>query len=147
VRVEMRVVHRQGTERTESWRVGAGDRGRRFDRRLEVLRNSHRREVSEPAPPTHSRTFGGSTHSLLPLSVDLFERVLPRPFCLEPLVVLVKLQGGPGVLDRVVRVGLDARVQDSVGEEAQRELALALRQVVDVDRVDDLRGRDVDVCE
>lgn len=86
------------------------------------------------------------TYSLFALPVHFLERVLPRPLCLESLVVLVELQSSPGVLNRIVRVGLDTRVQHGVRQEPQRELSLPLRQVVDVDGIDDLRRRDVDVC-
>lgn len=62
-------------------------------------------------------------------------------------MLLVELQSGARVLDRVVGVGLNGRVQDGPGEETERELALAMRKVVDVDRVDDLGRRDVDIWE
>lgn len=37
-------------------------------------------------------------------------------------------------------------MQHGPGEEPERELALTVREVIDVDCVDDLGGRDVDVC-
>lgn len=102
--------------------------------------------TSEVSYVTRDGEEGVGTNRLLALAVHLFERVLPCPLCLESLVVLVQLERCPRVLDRVVRVGLDRRVQDGVGEEPQRQLALPRGEVVNVDRVDDLMRRDVDVC-
>lgn len=69
--VEMRVVHRQGTERSEPWRVGAGNRGRRFDRRLEVLRGPSRRK-SQRATLRPAQSFQNvNAQSAFPLGRSL----------------------------------------------------------------------------
>ena len=93
--------------------------------------------------PDHAST----THQRLALVVDVFERLVPLALGLQLAVALVQLQGGARVLDRVVRaLALDVLAEDDPGEEAEGDLALAGDEVVDVDRVDDLRARDVDVC-
>lgn len=140
-------------ERAEGAKARAGrvvarrDGRRGLDGRFEVLQGRVRRESARALAHRRRREKERrGTDRLLALAVHVLERVLPRPLGLEALVVLVQLQRRPGVLDRVVRVGLDRRVEHGVGEEPQRELALPRGEVVDVDRVDDLVRRDVDVC-
>lgn len=89
---------------------------------------------------------GEWTNRLFSLAVNILQHVFPRPLRLELLIVLVKLQRRPCVLDRVVCVGLNRRVEDCPGEETERELALPEGEVINVDGVDNLVRRDVDVC-
>jgi hypothetical protein len=59
--------------------------------------------------------------------------------------MFVQLQCCSGVLDRVVRIGLDGGVEDRPCEEAKGEFALSKGKMINVDSVDNLVGRDVDV--
>lgn len=121
VRVNLRVLrlevlHRERAEGTKAGRIGPLTCRRRFDRRFEVLQ-------CRSGPPQLARKDSESvelgTHGLLALPIDVLERVLPSSLGFEALIVLVQLQGRPSVFDRIVSIGLNVRVQDSVGEEAQ----------------------------
>lgn len=122
------------------WR---GRHGRRLDDgHLEVLRQ---RSILEGQ---HCCSVPGRrrrTHGLPAVAVDALEEVLPLALRLELIVLLVQLQRSPCILNRVVSVGLDGRLEHGPREEAERQLALPVRLVVNVDRVDDLLWRDVDV--
>ena len=72
-------------------------------------------------------------------------RPVERARLLEADVRLVEAQRRERVLDRVVRLGLDVLLEDEPGEEAEREPPLPRVDKVQVDRVDDLFGRDEDV--
>ena len=96
---------------------------------------------------TLALALGGRNFKLqLPaFSVNVGEDPLKDTGVLELLVLPVEPEGGAGVLDGVVAVGLDVFPQDVPGEETQRELALAGPDEVELDCVDDLRLRHVDV--
>ena len=82
---------------------------------------------------------------LLPLLKDLFHEILESAFFFILQVLFVQQQGVFGIFDRVVRGCLNVDFEHVPCQEAERELALAGRQGVDVDCVNDLGWRNVDV--
>ena len=60
---------------------------------------------------------------------------------------LIQLERGQRVLDRVVGIRLDILVEHEPGQEAERQPALAVLEVIQVDSVDDLFWRNEDVCD
>lgn len=88
-----------------------------------------------------SCTFVGRERSLIayqfaPLHVDVLQNVFPLALCFQLTVLLVQLQSCPSVLDRIVSPArLNVLVQNYPGQESQGDLAVSVRQVVDIDRV------------
>lgn len=77
--------------------------------------------------------------------VDLVEHHLGDARVVELLELLVELECDARVLDGVVRVDLDALLEEVPGEELEAELAPVVLLVEEVDRVDDLRLGHLDV--
>lgn len=82
-----------------------------------------------------------------PLAVELLELLIERAFILELQMHLIQLERGQRVLDRVVGIRLDVLVEHEPGQEAERQPALAVLEVIQVDSVDDLFWRNEDVCD
>ena len=70
--------------------------------------------------------------------IDSLENFEEAALSLKLAVLVVEEQGGAGVLDTVVHVGLDVVRQQVMRQKAQGNFA-AVGQVVELHRVDDLR--------
>ena len=85
------------------------------------------------------------TYVLAAFTVELLELLVKRALGLQLQMNLVQLQCGQGVLDGIVRVGLDVLVEDEPRKETERQPSLAVLQVVQVNGVDDLFWWDMNV--
>lgn len=94
----------------------------------------------------------GPTHHPSPLIIQILHDVFQPSIFLESLIESIKSPSRARVLDRIVAVAglgtrLDILFEQEPGEESEGEFARVRGGVVQVYRVDHLRGRDVDVCK